>query len=64
MSCLGLLPLCELRSRDLVGTVIGIDLLIFLKKLLTMAAEDFRGSSLLDALLPISLLLLWLFIFL
>jgi hypothetical protein len=42
-STLGLLPRWELRSTDLVGIVIGIERLIFLKKLLTMAADDFLG---------------------
>ena len=42
-STLGLLFLWELRSNDLVGMVIGMDLLIFLKKLLTIAADDLRG---------------------
>jgi hypothetical protein len=35
----------------------GMDRLIFLKKLLTIAAEDLRGSSRLDGLVPIYLLL-------
>lgn len=56
-STLGLLPLCELSSSDLVGMVMGMDLLIFLKKLLTMVADDLRGSSRLEFLVCISLLL-------
>ena len=42
-STLCLLFLWECRSRFLVGTAIGIDRLIFLKKLLTIVAEDFLG---------------------
>ena len=34
----------------------GIDRLIFLKKLLTIVADDLRGSSLLEGLFAISLL--------
>ncbi len=44
-SGLGLLPRCELRMSDLVGMLMGMDWLIFLMRLLTMAAEDLRGSS-------------------
>ena len=55
-STFGLLPLCELSKRDLVGMVMGMERLIFLKKLLTMAADDLRGSSLLEFLVCISLL--------
>ena len=62
-STLGLLPLWELRRRDLVGMVMGMERLIFLKKLLTIAADDLRGSYLLEFLLWISLLLAWLFIY-
>ena len=39
-----------------MGMVIGMDLFIFLKKLLTIAAEDFLASSLLECLGCISLL--------
>ena len=56
-STFGLLPLCELSKRDLVGMVMGMERLIFLKKLLTMAAEDFLGSYRLEFLVCISLLL-------
>lgn len=40
-----------------MGIVMGIDLFIFLKKLLTMVVEDFLDSSLLEFLACISLLL-------
>jgi hypothetical protein len=42
-STFGLLPRWELSNTDLVGIVIGIERFIFLKKLLTIAADDFLG---------------------
>lgn len=61
-STLGLLPRWELSNSDLVGMVMGIERLIFLKKLLTIAADDLRGSSRLEFLTGISLLFEWFFI--
>ena len=43
--------------------VMGMERLIFLKKLLTMAADDLRGSYLLEFLVCISLLFAWPFIY-
>ena len=40
---LGLLPLWELSNTDFVGIVMGRERLIFLKKLLTITADDLRG---------------------
>jgi hypothetical protein len=60
---LGLLFLCELRRIDFVGGPIGIEWLIFLMRLLTIAADDLRGSYRLLFLLWSSRLLAWLFIF-
>lgn len=55
-STFGLLPLWELRITDFMGMLMGIELLIFLMRLLTMVADDLRGYYLLEGFKMSSLL--------